>query len=97
MNELGYRCDLYMYVESRGPVPACASMCRCLSPACVFIHLQVSAGGLVRDPDVHKAVIDAILQAYTARGFTSKGCIPSPIKGANAGNTEFLAHLVFTQ
>lgn len=56
---------------------------------------QVSAGGLVRDPAVHRAVIDHVLSTYAARGFAPQQCIPSPIKGANAGNTEFLAHLVY--
>ena len=30
-----------------------------------------------------------------ARGLVPQGHMPSPIKGANAGNTEFLAHFVF--
>ena len=55
----------------------------------------MSAGGLVRDPAVHRAVIDHVLSTYAARGFAPQQCIPSPIKGANAGNTEFLAHLVY--
>ena len=44
---------------------------------------------------MHRAVIDHVLSTYAARGFAPQQCIPSPIKGANAGNTEFLAHLVY--
>lgn len=56
---------------------------------------QVSAGGLVRDPAVHADVIRRVQEACMARGLVPQGHMPSPIKGANAGNTEFLAHFVF--
>ena len=53
--------------------------------------MQVAAGGVVRDPDVHKQVIASVSSGVVALGFTAEGHIESPIKGASGGNTEFLA------
>lgn len=55
--------------------------------ACV----QVATGGVVRDPEVHKQVIESVSSGVVALGFSSEGYIESPIKGASGGNTEFLA------
>lgn len=54
--------------------------------------LQVSAGGVVRDPAVHQEVIDRVVGACRDAGFRCAGWVESPIKGASAGNTEFLAY-----
>uniref|UniRef100_A0A0E0BHA8 RNA-binding S4 domain-containing protein n=1 Tax=Oryza glumipatula TaxID=40148 RepID=A0A0E0BHA8_9ORYZ len=51
---------------------------------------QVGGGGIVRDPLVHKEVLDRIISGVEQFGFCNKGCIESPIKGAE-GNKEFLA------
>lgn len=59
---------------------------------CAFGPLQVGAGGVVRDPAVHKAVIESTISAISGLGFRSSGWIESPIKGSMKGNTEFLAH-----
>jgi 23S rRNA (cytidine1920-2'-O)/16S rRNA (cytidine1409-2'-O)-methyltransferase len=51
---------------------------------------QVGGGGVVRDPEVHKEVLEKIINGVEAFGFTNEGWIESPIKGAE-GNVEFLA------
>ncbi|XP_066366306.1 uncharacterized protein [Miscanthus floridulus] len=51
---------------------------------------QVGSGGIVRDPLVHKEVLDRIISGVEEFGFCNKGWIESPIKGAE-GNKEFLA------
>lgn len=56
--------------------------------------VQVSAGGVVRDPAVHAAVVSKVCAAIEEVGFTCKGHMASPIKGATSGNTEFLAYFV---
>ena len=56
---------------------------------------QVSAGGVVRDPVVHAAVVARVVAGYEAAGFACRGWTTSPIKGAAAGNTEFLAYFLF--
>lgn len=55
---------------------------------------QVSTGGVVRDPAVHREVVDRVVAAVQARGFACRGWRPSPIKGATSGNIEFLAYFV---
>jgi len=53
---------------------------------------QVGKGGVVRDPAVHRSVLEEVLRSAGQAGFCVEGLMPSPLKGP-AGNTEFLAHL----
>jgi len=53
---------------------------------------DVPKGGVVRDPQVHAAVLKAARAAAAAVGWPVVGEIPSPIEGAD-GNREFLLHL----
>jgi 23S rRNA (cytidine1920-2'-O)/16S rRNA (cytidine1409-2'-O)-methyltransferase len=53
---------------------------------------QVGKGGVVKDPAVHRAVLEAVLRSAGSAGFSAVGLIASPLKGP-AGNIEFLAHL----
>ncbi len=54
---------------------------------------QVGKGGVVRDPDVHRAVLYDFLSWAIDKGLDVRGVIPSPLRGP-AGNIEFLAHLM---
>jgi 23S rRNA (cytidine1920-2'-O)/16S rRNA (cytidine1409-2'-O)-methyltransferase len=54
---------------------------------------QVGRGGVVRDPAVHRAVLNEIIAWAETQGLGLKGLIRSPITGP-AGNIEFLAHWV---
>ncbi len=51
---------------------------------------QVGKGGIVRDEDVRRRVIDDTVAAITEIGFELIGVIPSPIRGQK-GNQEELA------
>ncbi|KAI5068114.1 hypothetical protein GOP47_0016459 [Adiantum capillus-veneris] len=51
---------------------------------------QVGSGGIVRDPAVHKEVIDKVVAGVEGHDFRCDGWIESPLKGAD-GNIEFLA------
>ncbi len=53
---------------------------------------QVSAGGVVRDPAVHAEVRARVAAGWAEAGFACTGWADSPIRGAAAGNAEFLAH-----
>lgn len=53
---------------------------------------DVGKGGVVRDPRIHKRVLEEVLMFAREQGFVVKGLTASPIKGP-AGNTEFLAWL----
>ena len=50
---------------------------------------EVGKGGIVRDPSVHKKVIEDVSQAALDLGLTVLGLCESPITGAD-GNREFL-------
>jgi 23S rRNA (cytidine1920-2'-O)/16S rRNA (cytidine1409-2'-O)-methyltransferase len=54
---------------------------------------QVGKGGVVRDPAVHRAVLEEIVAWTASRDLALQGLIRSPITGP-AGNVEFLAHWV---
>ena len=54
---------------------------------------QVGQGGVVRDPEVHRAVLGEIVDWAESHGLGLMGLIRSPLTGP-AGNVEFLAHWV---
>ncbi len=49
---------------------------------------QVGKGGIVRDPDKHRAVLVQVIECLAVDGLGTVGVIVSPIKGAK-GNREF--------
>jgi 23S rRNA (cytidine1920-2'-O)/16S rRNA (cytidine1409-2'-O)-methyltransferase len=53
---------------------------------------QVGKGGVVRDPAVHRAVLERVAGEFAAQGLTLAGLARSPLLGP-AGNVEFLAYL----
>ncbi len=53
---------------------------------------NVGRGGVVRDPAIHRAVLENVYDMTQAEGFTVRGLTRSPITGP-AGNVEFLLHL----
>ena len=50
---------------------------------------QVERGGVVRDPAVHRAVLEHVIDALSDLGLGLQGLIPSPLRGP-AGNVEFV-------
>lgn len=54
---------------------------------------KVGKGGVVRDPELHEAVVREIVEFGKSLGLRSGGVTPSPILGPK-GNMEFLIHLV---
>jgi 23S rRNA (cytidine1920-2'-O)/16S rRNA (cytidine1409-2'-O)-methyltransferase len=69
----------------------------------VLIKPQFEAGrkesakgdGVIRDPDVHRRVLEEVLTLAKENGFTVKGLIRSPVLGPK-GNVEFLAWLTMS-
>jgi 23S rRNA (cytidine1920-2'-O)/16S rRNA (cytidine1409-2'-O)-methyltransferase len=53
---------------------------------------DVGKGGVVRDPAVHRRVLDEVLAAARSAGYIVRGLIRSPLTGP-AGNVEFLVWL----
>lgn len=52
---------------------------------------RVGKGGVVRDPQVHRDVLQTVVNAASETGWVIAGLIESPIRGP-AGNREFVAH-----
>jgi 23S rRNA (cytidine1920-2'-O)/16S rRNA (cytidine1409-2'-O)-methyltransferase len=52
---------------------------------------RVGSGGIVRDAEVHRAVLDEVIAGLARAGLGVDGVMPSPIRGSG-GNVEFLAH-----
>ncbi len=51
-----------------------------------------AAGGVVRDPAVHRDVLDSVRAFAESLGLSVRGEVPSPLLGP-AGNREFFLHL----
>jgi 23S rRNA (cytidine1920-2'-O)/16S rRNA (cytidine1409-2'-O)-methyltransferase len=52
---------------------------------------RVGRGGIVRDPEVHEAVLREVIAGLEAEGLGVHALVASPLQGAD-GNVEFLAH-----
>ena len=53
---------------------------------------KVGKKGVVREPEIHKEVLDSFVETVTELGFSILGLTFSPVKGPE-GNIEFLGHL----
>jgi 23S rRNA (cytidine1920-2'-O)/16S rRNA (cytidine1409-2'-O)-methyltransferase len=53
---------------------------------------QVGKGGVVRDPAVHRQVLERVAGYAVSQGLALRGLVRSPITGP-AGNVEFFLHL----
>ncbi len=54
---------------------------------------QVGRGGLVADPELWAQAINRIVDAAGSHGLGARGIVASPLRGASAGNREFLVWL----
>lgn len=53
---------------------------------------EIGKGGVVRDPAIHRLVLERTTTLATEHGLGTLGLVASPLQGP-AGNVEFLAHL----
>ena len=53
---------------------------------------RIGKGGIVRDPAVHRAVLDEVVDGLARAGLGVRAVLASPIRGAD-GNVEFLVHV----
>jgi len=86
------------YISLKHVLPKIAGLLRDNGEAVVLIKPQFEVGkerirkGVVRNPALHKEVINVIKTLATEEGLTPVDIIESPIKGVS-GNEEFLLHL----
>jgi 23S rRNA (cytidine1920-2'-O)/16S rRNA (cytidine1409-2'-O)-methyltransferase len=86
------------FISLRLVAPALAAVARDGADAVFLIKPQFEAGreqvrrgGLVTDPAVHRSVLEDVVLALAGDGFTPRGVMASPLRGAS-GNAEFLGH-----
>lgn len=72
--------------------PGAGSVIALIKPQFEAGRERVGKGGIVRDPAVHRQVVDRVSSFCIAQGWPPQGVIESPILGAD-GNKEFLAWL----
>jgi 23S rRNA (cytidine1920-2'-O)/16S rRNA (cytidine1409-2'-O)-methyltransferase len=85
------------FISLRTVAPALVALAR---PAADYVMLvkpqfeagreRVGRGGIVRDPAVHRAVLDEVIEGLAAHDLVVTAVIRSPLTGAD-GNVEFLA------
>jgi len=80
-------------------LPVVGNLLKDSGEALCLIKPQFEAGrgnvgkkGVVREPEIHKAVLDAFIEYSSKSGFSVKGLIHSPVMGPE-GNIEFLGWL----
>jgi len=55
---------------------------------------QVGRGGLVRDPEIHATVIQAVAESFVSIGFGAVDVTRAPVAGRKSGNREYPLHLL---
>ena len=75
--------------------PDCGQVLCLIKPQFEAGKEKVGKKGVVRDPAIHKEVLDDFVQLTEEIGFTILGLTFSPVKGPE-GNIEFLAHLTLS-
>lgn len=105
--ELGEPLDLSVvdvsFISLRIVLPVIKTFLKPAGQVLCLIKPQFEAGkekvgkkGVVRDPEVHKEVLDDFVALTKEIGFTILGMTFSPVKGPE-GNIEFLAHLTLNE
>ena len=101
--DLGEPLDLSVidvsFISLKIVLPAIKQLLKADGQVLCLIKPQFEAGrekvgkkGVVRDPEIHKEVLDTFVELADSLGFTILGLTFSPVKGPE-GNIEFLGHL----
>ena len=101
--DLGEPLDLSVidvsFISLKIVLPAIKALLKPTGQVLCLIKPQFEAGkekvgkkGVVREPEIHKEVLDSFVETVHELGFTILGLTFSPVKGPE-GNIEFLGHL----
>ena len=101
--DLGEPLDLSVidvsFISLKIVLPAIKALLKPTGQVLCLIKPQFEAGkekvgkkGVVREPEIHKEVLDSFVETVGELGFTILGLTFSPVKGPE-GNIEFLGHL----
>ena len=105
--DLGEPLDLSVidvsFISLKIVLPAIKALLKPTGQVLCLIKPQFEAGkekvgkkGVVREPEIHKEVLDAFVETVSELGFTILGLTFSPVKGPE-GNIEFLGHLTLDE
>ncbi|MCS7172461.1 MAG: TlyA family RNA methyltransferase [Armatimonadetes bacterium] len=95
---LDFACADVSFISLTRALPPVVPLLREGAPVVALVKPQFEAGrgmvreGVVRDPQVHRAVIRKVVEELSRHGLGARAVIPSPIRG-DAGNVEFLVLL----
>ncbi len=89
------------FISVRKILPAVRGWLRPEGRVLVLIKPQFEAGkreaargkGVIRKPQVHRKVLEEVLEDLMGLGYRVLGVMPSPIRGAKKGNIEFWAYM----
>ena len=101
--DLGEPLDLSVidvsFISLKIVLPAIKTLLKPTGQVLCLIKPQFEAGkekvgkkGVIREPEIHKEVLDSFVETVGELGFTILGLTFSPVKGPE-GNIEFLGHL----
>jgi 23S rRNA (cytidine1920-2'-O)/16S rRNA (cytidine1409-2'-O)-methyltransferase len=104
LQELPFAPDLVVadvsFISVRTALPPALALARPGWEALVLVKPQFEAGredvgkgGVVRDPEVHRRVLRAVVDAAVGWGATTVGVVDSGLPGPK-GNREFFVHLI---
>jgi 23S rRNA (cytidine1920-2'-O)/16S rRNA (cytidine1409-2'-O)-methyltransferase len=86
------------FISLRTVAPHLLALCRADSEFVLLVKPQYEAGrarlgrgGIVREPEVHRAVVREVVAGLDHEGIGVRAVIASPLRGAD-GNVEFLAY-----
>ena len=105
--DLGESLDLSVidvsFISLKIVLPAIKALLKPTGQVLCLIKPQFEAGkekvgkkGVVREPEIHKEVLDSFVETAGELGFTILGLTFSPVKGPE-GNIEFLGHLTLAE
>jgi 23S rRNA (cytidine1920-2'-O)/16S rRNA (cytidine1409-2'-O)-methyltransferase len=87
------------FISLRTVAPALVACTSGTTDVVLLVKPQFEAGrarigkkGVVRDPEVHRAVLREVVDALDGHGLGVRALLVSPLRGADEGNREFLAY-----
>jgi 23S rRNA (cytidine1920-2'-O)/16S rRNA (cytidine1409-2'-O)-methyltransferase len=82
----------HIFLPARGWLHSTGHLVALVKPQFEAGRGQVGKGGVVRSPEIHQSVLEAVSSAAQEAGFYLRGLMTSPLLGP-AGNVEFLLWL----
>ncbi len=91
------------FISTRLILPTVRAWLKPQAQVLVLVKPQFEAGpreaargkGVIRNPEVHRRVLETLVPFYQDLGYRVQGIVPSPIRGAKKGNVEFWVGMTY--